>query len=220
MDHLRAPASMSIDLHIVVGFVLGGGLAAVSALLFRATLKAAPKRPHYIAIVVAAALVGAAAAVWPPSLIAAGALLAMLGVPAAAVDVVEHRVPDRLTAPLALGMAITLATTALITDSAPSLTMAVVGAVVWGGVLLVSFLLTGDPGPGDVKLAPSLGMLLGWLGWKWLLTGIVGSYLLAALVAGLGLLVKRWSLRDGRVPLASPMLAATMLSVTVAALSG
>lgn len=208
---------MNIDLRIVVGFVLGGGLAALSALLFRATLKTAPKRPHYIAVVAAAVVVGAAAAVWPPSLVAAGALLAMIGVPAAAVDVVEHRVPDRLTAPLAAGMAITLVTAALITDSAPSLTMAFVGAVVWGGVLLVSFLLTGDPGPGDVKLAPSLGMLLGWLGWKWLLTGIVGSYLLAAVLAGLGLLAKRWSLRDGRMALAPPMLAATVLSATLAA---
>lgn len=60
-------------------------------------------------------------------------------------------------------------------------------------------------------------MLLGWLGWRWLLTGIVGSYLLAALFAGLGLLVKRWSLRDGRMPLVPPMLAATVLSATLAA---
>ncbi|WP_410582502.1 prepilin peptidase [Amycolatopsis sp. lyj-108] len=210
---------MNIDLRLAAGFVLGGGLAAVSVLLFRATLNTAPKRPHYSAIVAAAAVVGAAAAVWPPSVVAAGALLAMIGVPAAAVDVVEHRVPDRLTAPLAVGMAITLVTAALITDSVPSLTMALVGAAVWGSVLLVSFLLTGDPGPGDVKLAPSLGMLLGWLGWKWLLTGIVGSYLLAALIAGLGLLVKRWGLRDGRMPLAPPMLAATVLSATLAALS-
>ncbi|MBE1575458.1 prepilin peptidase [Amycolatopsis roodepoortensis] len=208
---------MTIDLRLAVGFVLGAGLAAVSALLFRATIKTAPNRSHYVAIVVAAAVVGAAAAVWPPSLVAAGALLAMIGVPAAAVDVVEHRVPDRLTAPLAAGMVITLVTAALIADSAQSLTMAFVGAAVWGGVLLASFLLTGDPGPGDVKLAPSLGMMLGWLGWKWLLTGIVGSYLLAALVAGVGLLTKRWSLRDGRMPLAPPMLAATVLSATLAA---
>lgn len=210
---------MTIDLRLVVGFTLGAGLAAVSALLFRTTLKTAPKRPHYIAIVVASAVVGAAAAVWPPSLIAAGALLAVLGVPAAAVDAVEHRVPDRLTAALAIGMAIMLVMASLIAGSPRSLTMALVGAVVWGGVLLLSFLLTGDPGPGDVKLAPSLGMLLGWLGWKWLLTGIVGSYLLAALLAGLGLLAKRWRLREGRMPLAPPMLAATVLSATLAALS-
>lgn len=208
---------MTIDLRLAVGFALSAGLAAVSALPFRAALKTAPKRPHYIAIVAAAAVVGMAVAVWPPSLIAAGALLVMLGVPAATVDAVEHRVPDRLTAPLAAGMVIALVAAALITDSASSLTMALVGAVVWGGVLLVSFLLTGDPGPGDVKLAPSLGMLLGWLGWKWLLTGIVGSYLLAALLAGLGLLARRWSLRDGRMPLAPSMLAATVLSATLAA---
>ncbi|UMP06680.1 A24 family peptidase [Amycolatopsis sp. EV170708-02-1] len=211
---------MNLDLRFAVGFALGGGLATVSVLLFRVTLKMAPKRPHYIAIVTAAAVVGAAVAVWPPSLIAAGVLLVMLGVPAAAVDVVEHRVPDRLTAPLAAGMTATLVTAALIAGSATSLTMALAGAAVWGGVLLVSFLFTGDPGPGDVKLAPSLGMLLGSLGWQWLLTGIVASYLLAALFAGLGLLAKRWSLRDGRLPLAPPMLAATVLSATIAALSG
>ncbi|WP_410599803.1 prepilin peptidase [Amycolatopsis sp. lyj-90] len=209
---------MSIELRIVLGLTLGGVLATVSALLFRATLKAPPKRFHYVAIVAAAAVLGAAAAVWPPSLIAAGALLLVLGVPAAAVDVVEHRVPDRLTGLLGAGMAITLVTVALLADLVPSLTMALVGAVVWGGVLFMSFLLTGDPGPGDVKLAPSLGMLLGWLGWKWLLAGIVGSYLLAALLAVLGLLTKRWGLRRSRMPLAPPMLAATMLSATMAAL--
>ncbi|MFE5564740.1 prepilin peptidase [Amycolatopsis japonica] len=208
---------LSIDLRVAVGFALCG---LVAALLFRATLRTSPKRLHYVAIVAATVILGAATAAWPPSMIAAGALLAVCAVPAAAVDVVEHRVPDRLTAPLAAGMAIALVAAALLTDSMPSLTMALVGAVVWGGVLFVSFVLTGDPGPGDVKLAPSLGMLLGWLGWKWLLAGIVGSYLLAALFAGLGLLAKRWTLRDGRMPLAPPMLAATVLSATIAALSG
>ncbi|MFI7114944.1 prepilin peptidase [Amycolatopsis sp. NPDC049868] len=211
---------MSVGLRVAIGFALGGVLAAVAALLFRATLRTTPKRLHYVAIVAATAILGAAIAVWPPSMVAAGGLLAVCGVPAAAVDVVEHRVPDRLTAPLAAGMVITLVAAALLTDSMPTLTMALVGAVVWGGVLFVSFLLTGDPGPGDVKLAPSLGMLLGWLGWKWLLAGIVGTYLLAALLAGLGLLSRRWTLRDGRMPLAPPMLVAAVLSATIAALGG
>lgn len=210
---------MGIEL-CVVGFALGGGMAAVSVLLFRTTFKVPPKRFHYIAIITAAAVLGMAAAVWPPNIVAAGALFVVFGVPAAAVDAVEHRVPDRLTASLAVGMAITLVTAALMTDSAPSLSRALAGAVVWGGLLFLSYLITGDPGPGDVKLAPSLGMLLGWLGWKWLLVGIAGAYLLAALLGVLGLLLMHWSLRDSRMPLAPPMLAATVISATMAAVIG
>jgi leader peptidase (prepilin peptidase)/N-methyltransferase len=158
------------------------------------------------------AVTGAVAASWEASLLAPAVLLVVLGVPAALVDVVEHRIPDRLSLPLAGGTLVTLAC-----SSAPQqLLHAALGGAAWTALLLVTFIITGQPGPGDVKLAPSLGMLAGWSGWTSLITAITAAYLLAGLLALAGILSRQLTLRGGRLPLGPAMITATVLAVTLA----
>ncbi|MGC2168860.1 MAG: prepilin peptidase [Acidimicrobiales bacterium] len=54
-------------------------------------------------------------------------------------------------------------------------------------------------GFGDVRLAPLLGLALGWLGWRYVVLGFFGANLIG-LVIGLGLIVTRRMKRDQPIP--------------------
>jgi leader peptidase (prepilin peptidase)/N-methyltransferase len=93
---------------------------------------------------------------------------------------------------------------------------ALAGGAVWGLLLLVSYLLSGQPGPGDVKLAPSTGVLLGWLGWNWVLGGLIAAYLLTASAGVIGVVLRRYSFRAGQVPMGPPMVMVALACGTLA----
>jgi leader peptidase (prepilin peptidase)/N-methyltransferase len=158
---------------------------------------------------------GAAIGQWPP-LIPAAVSFGLLAVPAAAIDSVEHRIPNQLSLPLAGAMAFSLAGASFVARDSVSGVRALLGALVWGGLLLLSFVLTGQPGPGDVKLAPSIGAVLGWFGWPWVLGGLVTTYLLTAAVGVVGAAAGWYRLRDGHVPMGPPMVAAALILSTLA----
>jgi leader peptidase (prepilin peptidase)/N-methyltransferase len=93
-------------------------------------------------------------------------LLGWFAVPLAVADFARRRLPDVLTLPAypALGLAVGLA--AAVGPDAGLGLRALVGALVFGGAhLLVRALLPAAMGGGDVKLAGSLGGILGALGW-------------------------------------------------------
>ncbi|MFI6031371.1 prepilin peptidase [Amycolatopsis magusensis] len=186
--------------------------------LVRSTAETQIRRQHLVALALAAVGTGALAATWPWATTAAGALLVLLAVPAAVVDGLEHRIPDRLSLPLLGGTAVALATAALLDTRPGQLGPTLAAGAAWGGLFLLSYLLSGHPGPGDVKLAPSLGMLLGWFGWNWLLAGVVLTYVLALAIGVTGVALGRLRWRDG-LPMAPPMLASTVLVTTAASLN-
>ncbi|MEV6644504.1 A24 family peptidase [Amycolatopsis sp. NPDC051371] len=183
-------------------------------LLRRAATTSVPSLVQFLCLLVSWAS-GAAIGQWPP-LIPAAVSFGLLAVPAAAIDSVEHRIPNQLSLPLAGAMTISLAGAAFVARDSVSGVRALVGALVWGGLLLMSFLLTGQPGPGDVKLAPSIGALLGWFGWPCVLGGLVTTYLLTAAVGVVGAAAGRYRLRDGHVPMGPPMVAAALILSTLA----
>ncbi|MFD8493301.1 prepilin peptidase [Amycolatopsis sp. NPDC059657] len=193
---------------------VGAGIAIVmSPMLLQIvcyTATTVPSRRHIGAFVAVVAAAGACVATWPPTSITAGALLVVLGVPAATVDALEHRIPNRLSLSLAAGTAVALGAVAVIEGALPEWTRAMAGGAIWSGLLAASFLVTGHPGPGDIKLAVSLGMTLGWLSWNAIISGVVLAYLLAAVAGAIGLVTRRLCLADGRLPMAPPMLAATI----------
>ncbi|MFI6261534.1 prepilin peptidase [Micromonospora sp. NPDC051006] len=157
--------------------------------------------------------IGPPAATVELAVLAAGAVLLLLGTPAADlaavawwlgwavplcfVDVAVHRLPDRLTYPAAAGAWALLGLAALAGGGAgPWLRATLAGA----GLALffaATTLLLGRRGfgLGDAKLALGVGVLLGWYGWPVLVAGLLLALGLAALVS-LGLLVAgraRWS---------------------------
>ena len=72
-----------------------------------------------------------------------------------------------------------------------------------GGWFLVFYLMwVASPrllGFGDVRLAPALGLSLGWLGWRYVVLGFFAANLIGAVI-GVGLIVARKAERQSRVP--------------------
>ncbi|KUJ66077.1 peptidase A24 [Streptomyces albus subsp. albus] len=148
----------------------------------------------------AAVCAGLAAAAGARPELAVWLLLAPPAVLLAAVDRAVNRLPDVLTLPMAGGTAVLLGAAAALPHSAGSWRRALLGGAVLGAGYLLLFLISpSGMGLGDVKLAPALGIALGWYGWEALFLGAFAGLLLGSLW-GLGLLLTRRAGRKTAMP--------------------
>ena len=171
--------------------------------------------PVVTALVCAALAVAAGAR---PEL-AAWLLLAPFAVLLALVDAEVRRLPDHLTLPLAAGAVVLLGAAALAPGAAGSWTTALLGGPVLGAAYFVLFLIHPDGmGFGDVKLALSLGAVLGWYGWTILFAGAFAGFLLGSLY-GVTLVLLRRAGRKTAIPFGPFMIAGAFLGVLLGALS-
>ncbi|MFJ2439291.1 prepilin peptidase [Streptomyces sp. NPDC087658] len=146
-------------------------------------------------------------------------LLTPVAVLLALVDRRVHRLPDRLTLPLATAAAVLLGPAALLPGSAGSYPGALLGGVVLGLCYFVLFLINPNGmGFGDVKLALSLGAVLGWYGWLVLFLGAFAGFLLGA-VYGVGLMLLRRADRKSAIPFGPFMIIGTFLGLLLGALA-
>ncbi|MDQ0794284.1 A24 family peptidase [Streptomyces sp. B1I3] len=140
-------------------------------------------------------------------------LLTPVAVLLAVVDRRVHRLPDRLTLPLAGAAALLLGGAALLPGHAGSWTSALSGGAALGGFYLLLFLINPNGmGFGDVKLALGLGVALGWYGWTVLCAGGFAGFLLGALY-GVGLMVLRRAGRRTGIPFGPFMIAGALLGL-------
>jgi leader peptidase (prepilin peptidase)/N-methyltransferase len=201
---------------LAIGLAAALALAPLIVRLARQSAHGALPRwlaPEVAVLVIAA---GSLVAFWRPGAIAIGCAFVVLGVPAAAVDAAEHRIPDRLSLPLCGATVIAVVVGAIVGDDVGSGVRALAGGAVWGAALLLSYLTTGQPGPGDVKLAPSVGILLGWFGWTWVLGGFLAAYVLTAVAGLIGVLLRRYSFREVQVPMGPSMIVIAFAGATLA----
>jgi leader peptidase (prepilin peptidase) / N-methyltransferase len=137
---------------------------------------------------VLAVLAVKATSVWE---LAALGWLAVVAIPLAFIDVAVRRLPDPLTAAAYVGTVCLLVAAALATHHPGQLGRAVLaGAGLASLYLIMLFVSPASIGPGDGKLAASVGTALGWLGWGALVTGALACFMAAALFA-VGLLALR-----------------------------
>lgn len=123
-------------------------------------------------------------------------LLAWLTVALVWIDLDVHRLPVGLVVPGGAAVAVLLALAALEAGGTRWL-LPLVGAGVMGAVyLLLGVLPGGGVGGGDVRLAPVLGALLGWLGVLHLAVGIAAGFLVGGAWAIVLLLFRRVGLRS------------------------
>ncbi|MBL1065816.1 A24 family peptidase [Streptomyces sp. 7-21] len=140
--------------------------------------------PVGLALVTAACCAALAAATGPRPELAVWVVAAPVGVLAARVDVAVRRLPDVLTLPLAAWAAAGLGVAALLPGAGGSWTRALLGGAVLAAGYFVLFLISPNAmGFGDVKLALSLGVALGWYGWDVVVFGCFAGFLLAAVSA-------------------------------------
>ncbi|MGW0361910.1 prepilin peptidase [Streptomyces sp. NPDC002990] len=146
--------------------------------------------------------------------------VAPFGVLLALVDRAVFRLPDALTLPLAAVTAGGLGLAALAPQSAGSWPRALLGGLALGGCYLVLFLVNPrGMGLGDVKLALTLGQILGWYGWPVLFAGTFAAFLAGA-VHGLGLILLRRAGRKTAMPFGPYMLAGALAGVLCGAAGG
>ncbi|MFE1297401.1 prepilin peptidase [Streptomyces sp. NPDC058731] len=175
-------------------------------------------RPGWAAAVATAlCCVGLAEAVGTRPELAVWLLLTPPLVLLALVDARVHRLPDRLTLPLAAGVPVLLGLVALLPGSTGSWPRALVGGLTLGGVYAVLFLINPNGmGLGDVKLAVPLGVALGWYGWDVLFLGAFAGFVLGA-VYGIGLVLLRRANRKSAIPFGPFMIAGAMAGLLLGA---
>lgn len=159
------------------------------------------------------------AATVPAGLLPAVVSFIILGLPAAVIDARSGRLPNRLTLPAYPVLTVTMIAGSIAAGSADRLLPAAVGAGCALAFFAVQLLIFGrrGPGRGDLKLAGSCGLLLGWIGPLAWVAGFLTAYLIhLAGAAALGV-TRRSGLR-GHHPLGPGLVAGTLLALT--ALSG
>jgi leader peptidase (prepilin peptidase)/N-methyltransferase len=124
----------------------------------------------------------------------------------ALVDLRVFRLPDVLTLPALAATAGLLGLAALLPAHDGSWSRALLGATAVGILYLLLFLINpAGMGFGDVKLAPTLGLALGWYGWGPVITGTFAAFVFGAVV-GVALLVTGRATRKSPLPFGPFML--------------
>ena len=144
----------------------------------------------------------------PAYLVLAAALLAI-----SIIDLEHFIVPDRITAPLTVSALALLGLAAVADGNGWRFGRSLLGGLAFFAFLL--FLNLVNPrgmGMGDVKLAFSLGLFLGWLGWGQVFLGGFLAFLLGALV-GVGLIATGIKGRKDFVPFGPFLALGTVLTV-------
>ncbi|MEU7282558.1 A24 family peptidase [Streptomyces sp. NPDC045431] len=158
-----------------------------------------------------------AGATGPRPELAVWLLLTPFAVLLAAVDARVHRLPDRLTLPLAGAAAGLLGMAALLPGHAGSWPSALLGGLALGGAYFTLFLIhPNGMGFGDVKLALSLGVALGWYGWDILFTGAFAGFLFGA-AYGMGLVLLRRASRKSAIPFGPFMIGGALVGLLLGA---
>jgi leader peptidase (prepilin peptidase) / N-methyltransferase len=173
-----------------------------------------PYGPGYGAAVAAAAACAALAAVVGahPELVV-WLLLVPVGIVLARVDLKVFRLPDVLTLPALAGTAGLLGVAALLPSHEGSWTRALIAGAVLGAAYFVLFFINpAGMGFGDVKLAPTMGLALGWYGWGTVFVGTMLGFGLGA-VLGLFLIATRRADRKTPIPFGPFILAGTLAAL-------
>jgi leader peptidase (prepilin peptidase)/N-methyltransferase len=173
----------------VAGAVAGRGLRALLARVRRGAVVPPGWLELGGGVLTAAGVLVAGGSARLASVVLAGLLLLALG----AVDLLHHRLPDALTGPAVLVVAIVLLGTELAAPGSGALLTAVVCAVVVAAAGLgLARMAPGAFGLGDVKLLPSLVLLTGYWSAAAAVVGILLGFLLGAVAAVVGVALGRW----------------------------
>lgn len=177
------------------------------------TLAAAPR--------LAWLLGGATAALWAALATSAGwgialptyLFVAWVGVALSYIDICEHRLPDWLNYSAFVGAATFLAVAAFVDGTWGAYGRAwLAAAAMTLGYAVLAMLRPGELGLGDVKLAASLGLVLGWIGWGHVLLGAFAGFLLGGLFS-IGLLATGRATKRSHIPFGPFMLAGALVAV-------
>jgi leader peptidase (prepilin peptidase)/N-methyltransferase len=137
------------------------------------------------------------------------------GVVLGSVDLLTHRLPDRVTYPAAAVCAAAFLVDAAVLDTWGALVRALAASGAALAVAGLGWLVSPRGlGLGDVKLLGLLGLVLGWFGWGVLLAGVFLGLLAGALVSLVLLASRRVGWRTA-IPFGPPLLAGAVLALAL-----
>jgi leader peptidase (prepilin peptidase) / N-methyltransferase len=137
--------------------------------------------------------------------------MAYFGIRLSIIDLKTHRLPNQLVGWFALIETAILVAFSLSTDNPFQLITALGVAVATTTIYLLLYLLSrGSLGMGDVKFAFPLGLCIGWYSADLWLLAVFVSFLLAGLVAVIGLATKRMT-RKSRLAFGPYMFLGTLI---------
>jgi leader peptidase (prepilin peptidase)/N-methyltransferase len=147
-----------------------------------------------------------------PELLAYSALAAV-GVPLAAIDVLEQRLPAKLLMPVYPIVAALFALAAIADHNGTAMLRSLAGMI----FLLVFYLIIalaapGALGAGDIRLAGLLGFALGWRGWTTLIGGALLGLLYGSLTGATMIAMRRAS-RHTLIPFGPALIAGTFTAL-------
>lgn len=123
------------------------------------------------------------------------------------IDLEHHIIPNRIVYPTIFAAVPLLAVAAAVQNEWDRFGHALLGATLaWTSLLLIHLVSPGGMGFGDVRLSFVLGLFLGWLGLRFVLTGLFMGFLLGS-VLGVSLVALRLRTRKDHIPF-GPFLAA------------
>jgi len=174
-------------------------------------------RPGVLEVVTAAVSAAGVLLTRDRSLVGIVLWAGVLGVGLSAVDLKHHRLPDALTLP---AIPISLAAVALtkwLSPDSGSVPRAVIAGVALGAIFgLLAVSTPRNMGWGDVKLVVSVGILLGFVSWSVVLLGMIAAFMLGALAAIVGIVVRHWNLKSA-IPFGPFLLAGCWMALVLPA---
>ena len=137
--------------------------------------------------------------------------VAMIGALSAYVDARTHRLPNKYTAVMGIGVVVGALIGSLISPMwEQRLIGFVLGALIWTIPIALLNRLPGGMGGGDVKLAPVLGAMVGSVGLNAAVFALALSFVSAG-VAALWKIVVGWAGTQSRVPMGPWMIASALV---------
>jgi leader peptidase (prepilin peptidase)/N-methyltransferase len=147
--------------------------------------------------------------------VAAVCWLVAFALPAVLVDARVQFLPEVLTWPSLAGV-LALCLGQATADSAPAAAVRTVLAGLAVAVLFRVLVSAAGVGRGDLSLAPSLGVVLGYLSWNAVVVGIAAGFCIAGLGVAASMLVRRRG-PSGQVSFGPPLLAGALLTLWLTA---
>ena len=216
MDFLAAPAGALTALTVAV--VVGPWLSRAVVRLAHRDADARPSAVRVTVTVVLLAVLLAGALLLTgirPATVAfawAGGAAVVL----AAVDLLVHRLPDRVTYPAVAVCVVAFTVDAAVLDAWGPLARALVAAALAFAVAAGAAAVSPEGlGFGDVKLLGLVGLVLGWVGWDVLLTGVFLGLAAGAVVSLLLLATRRAGWRTA-LPFGPPLIAGAVIALALA----
>lgn len=205
--------------------IVGGALAGLVAVPFliagiRATVERAwpPTVSRLVIVGLVAGVAGGVAFAGETSMATATVwwLVLVPGVAAAAVDLHEHRIPNRILIPMIAAIAAVMLVAAIATGSWWPLGRATLAGAGGFALFYLLAMVTGL-GYGDVKLVGVLSAAAGYQSLQAIASTLLLGWLLAGLLGLVMLAVRR---RDGSLPLGPSLLAGAGLGIALLAAAG